>query len=121
MDIEPVSNLITEGKNAKLIICKVCNCKILKSNIGTFHTLNPDNGFLPNERQQTGGNEVPLGETLKYFWELDDVFQFENIGFSRDSKEKKYLTCADCERGILGFQDLITKKIYLAHKRVAYQ
>jgi len=111
-----------DGKNSKLIVCKACKCKILRPNNGTLQVLDSTMGFLPNERQQPSTSDASvLGETLKYYWVLTDVFQFDNIGFSRNNKEKKYLTCADCERGILGFQDLSTMKIYLAHKRIDYQ
>lgn len=48
------------------------------------------------------------------------MYTFENIGFSHTVENKKYLSCADCEVGPLGYHDLDTKDIYLAMSRVDY-
>ncbi len=37
------------------------------------------------------------GETLQYFWRVSQPVEFENVGFSRQVDNYKYLTCADCE------------------------
>ncbi|KAK9462058.1 Mss4-like protein [Lipomyces oligophaga] len=40
------------------------------------------------------------------FWVLSDPFEFENLGFSKSSDSGiKYLACADCDRGPLGYHD----------------
>ncbi|KAK9473206.1 uncharacterized protein V1510DRAFT_415413 [Dipodascopsis tothii] len=42
------------------------------------------------------------------FWVLADFFDFDNIGFTKttvveDGRHVKFLTCADCDRGPLGY------------------
>lgn len=60
------------------------------------------------------------------FWLLEDIFQFDNVGVSRDvdvdGRQIKYLTCADCEIGPIGWYAADDKKaIYLCvNERVAY-
>jgi hypothetical protein len=53
------------------------------------------------------------------------MMDFENIGFSRDLEGKqKYLTCADCEKPIMGVHFLSEEekdKFYLATSRVRYE
>ncbi|KAK9323940.1 Mss4-like protein [Lipomyces orientalis] len=40
------------------------------------------------------------------FWVLEDPFDFDNLGFSKSSSAGvKYLACADCDRGPLGYHD----------------
>ncbi|KAK9455553.1 Mss4-like protein [Dipodascopsis uninucleata] len=40
------------------------------------------------------------------FWILSDPFDFDNLGFSKSSADGvKYLACADCDRGPLGYHD----------------
>jgi guanine nucleotide exchange factor len=51
-----------------------------------------------------------------------DMFDFENIAFAHTVGDFKYLTCADCEREVLGVQLLTApgKPIYLCCSRVKY-
>ena len=50
-----------------------------------------------------GNQTTEKGQTLKYFWFLTDMLEFENIGFTLPVEGKyKYLTCADCEKPCLG-------------------
>lgn len=56
------------------------------------------------------------------FWKVGDIFDFHNVGFTRTQQAKpntKYLTCADCEQGVLGIQTG-PKSIYLCHDRIKY-
>lgn len=64
----------------------------------------------------------PAGDTLTRFWLLTDMFHFENVGFSKTIEEKvKYLICADCERGPIGWHDLTNRtEFFLAAERVHY-
>ena len=36
------------------------------------------------------------------FWLVDDMFKFENIGFLKTVANAKFMTCADCEKEVLG-------------------
>ena len=53
------------------------------------------------------------GEDCTSFWTVDDMFTFENVGFSKDVGDIKYLICADCEVGPLGWHDIKDKKSFL--------
>lgn len=49
---------------------------------------------------------------------VDDMYTFENMGFSNTLKNRKYLVCADCEHGPIGFMTNEDKKSYVALDRV---
>lgn len=59
-------------------------------------------------------------ELLKDYWLVDDMFTFENIGFSNSVQNTKYLICADCEMGPVGYHDVTTRKCFVALKRVKH-
>lgn len=59
-------------------------------------------------------------EALKQFWQVNDMFTFENIGFSNTVKNTKYLICADCEMGPVGYHDIVSKICFIALKRVKH-
>ena len=60
-------------------------------------------------------------EIYKDYWKVDDMFNFENIGFSNTIGNYKYLICADCEMGPIGYHDLSTKRNYVALGRVKHE
>jgi hypothetical protein len=49
------------------------------------------------------------------------MFDFDNLGFSKTVKDVKYLICADCEIGPIGWHSLETKKSYVAVSRVKHE
>ena len=53
------------------------------------------------------------GEDLVDFWTVSDMFAFENVGFSKNVGSIKYLICADCEVGPLGWHDTKDSTMYL--------
>jgi len=60
-------------------------------------------------------------ESIEKFWLVVDMFTFDNVGFTKTLENIKFLICADCEIGPIGYQDLNdTKNLYVAHSRVAY-
>ena len=62
------------------------------------------------------------GETLKSHWLVPDMFAFENVGFSMTVDSIKYLACADCECGPIGWHDINDKtKYYIAVERVEHR
>lgn len=71
----------------------------------------------PKQSPADGAQEE---EELKDYWQVDNMFNFENIGYSNTVDGRKFLVCADCESGPLGWQDLETKSSYLAVQRVKY-
>lgn len=55
--------------------------------------------------------EIP-GEVVRDFWLIRDMFTFENVGVSNAVNNLKYLTCADCEIGPIGYHDMSKKDEY---------
>lgn len=97
--------------NSHKIYCNTCDCFILKAGLAETTKLEQ---LLPN---MTNGTE----ESVEFYWKLTDMMKFENVGFSR-SKDGgvKYLLCADCERGPIGFQ-AGPALFYIAADRVRYK
>ena len=59
------------------------------------------------------------GDALSSHWLVDDMYTFENVGFTNDVGRVKYLICADCEIGPIGWHSLDDKKsFYIALERV---
>lgn len=68
-------------------------------------------------------NEASEGEseTLCDYWMVDNMYTFENLGFSNTVNNIKYLICADCEIGPIGWHDINDQKaFYIAVKRVQH-
>lgn len=78
--------------------------------------------FLPSvtEKQEIGKD--PSGDKLTLQWLVADMFHFENVGFSKTVNNcEKYLVCADCEMGPIGWTNVTNKsEIYVAAERVDY-
>lgn len=91
--------------NLTNIRCSVCNCLILRPQLGSRRIVEVT---LPGDVQSTE------------FWKIDDVYSFDNIAVSHPFEDKKLLTCAECERGVLGFIELPSNISYLAVDRVSY-
>lgn len=60
-------------------------------------------------------------ESISDYWLVEDMYTFENIAVSNTVDNVKYLSCADCERGPVGWYDLSTKKSYIALSRVKHE
>lgn len=75
--------------------------------------------FLPHMKKKSEKSAAEDGETIEDFWIVDDMFTFENVGFSNTVQNIKYLICADCEIGPVGFHDTRdTKAFYIAQSRI---
>ncbi|RZC36030.1 sister chromatid cohesion protein DCC1, partial [Asbolus verrucosus] len=78
-------------------------------------------GFqLPLIKQHKFNESNPETETVSLFWSVNDMFVFQNVGFSHAVGTNKYLACADCEAGPIGYHDLTNKKSYVALSRVKH-
>lgn len=81
--------------------------------------------FLPSMRKKSGLSSTEGsvdGDTLTAHWLVDDMFSFENVGFTKDVGRIKYLICADCEIGPIGWHCLDDKKkYYIALDRVNHE
>ena len=60
---------------------------------------------LESFTKETAGQK----ETVKGFYRVGDMFDFDNLGFTNTVNTIKYLSCADCDVGPIGYHDLTTK------------
>ncbi|KAF4521590.1 hypothetical protein B566_EDAN001310 [Ephemera danica] len=77
---------------------------------------------LPSMRKKqdaAAATDVDL-ETVKHFWLVPNMFTFENIGFTHTVGDIKYLACADCDVGPIGWSDTKSQQSYIALNRVRY-
>ena len=75
--------------------------------------------FLPYMHKKSEAQAPGDGETVKECWLVNDMFTFENVGFSNTVGTTKYLICADCEIGPVGWHDVQDQKsFYIALNRV---
>ncbi|KAK7202413.1 Mss4-like protein [Myxozyma melibiosi] len=131
-EYKQVAEAIGEGAvNAHKLYCPFNNCSslILSPGVGvlTRKPKIPKESFpsraIEEEKEQ---EEEEEGDDL--FWVLTDPFQFDNLGFSKSSTTGiKYLACADCDRGPLGYHDANVieqggqAEYLLSAKRVLYK
>lgn len=73
---------------------------------------------LPLMVQKFSETNAVQKENVNQFWAVNTLYDFENMGFSNTVGTIKYLVCADCEMGPVGYYDLSTKKCYVALSRV---
>eukprot|EP00051_Salpingoeca_urceolata_P029643 m.7133 g.7133 ORF g.7133 m.7133 type:complete len:163 (+) comp2822_c0_seq1:255-743(+) len=109
-------------KNTKAIVCKRCGSKIIALQVCELTQQERDLPKLAvsKEAMQTG---VPETSPVTDCWLLRNMMDFDNVGFSHAVGDLKYLTCADCELGPLGWQDrsITPPEFYVAFDRVAYK
>ncbi|XP_046549475.1 guanine nucleotide exchange factor MSS4-like [Haliotis rubra] len=111
-------DLIENGKNKTKICCKRCPSLVLSPNQAT---LTEKEFFLPYMYKKKVESQPHDGETLTDYWLVEDMFTFDNVGFSNTVGSIKYLICADCEIGPIGWHDLTNKKaFYIAVDRVQH-
>ncbi|EDX04213.1 guanine nucleotide exchange factor MSS4 homolog [Drosophila simulans] len=113
------SEQITDGKNKSNVRCQFCNSLMLKAQEGTYNQEEVDVPLMMQKQDRTA--DSLNSEPLKDFWLVKDMMTFENIGFSNTVDGRKFLVCADCERGPVGYHDLSTRHCYLALKRVVHK
>ncbi|XP_028262477.1 guanine nucleotide exchange factor MSS4 [Parambassis ranga] len=114
------SDLVSEeGKNIKSVLCRRCGSKVLCPEMAV---LTEKELFLPAMQKKPGLSSTEGsvdGDTLTAHWFVDDMFTFENVGFTNNVGRIKYLICADCEIGPIGWHCLDDKKsFYIALERV---
>ncbi|KAJ1348908.1 hypothetical protein KIN20_004315 [Parelaphostrongylus tenuis] len=73
--------------------------------------------MLPLCRQEK--NVATQKEAVTGFWIVKDMYDFENVGFTKSDEGVKYLVCADCEYGPIGFLDAESKLHYVSNARVS--
>lgn len=117
---DDVKVLLTESqKNNKSVCCERCDSLVLKAGSASFSQIE---FFLPHMKKKSENQQPGDGETLNEFWLVNDMCTFENVGFSNNVNTIKYLTCADCEVGPIGWCDVRDRtKFYVAVDRVLYK
>nr|XP_057911879.1 guanine nucleotide exchange factor MSS4 [Doryrhamphus excisus] len=127
MDLNPQAkdsidraDLVSEdGKNRKSVLCQRCGSKVLCPGMAVFAEREL---ILPSMRKKSSLSSTDGsvdGDTLSAHWLVGEMFDFENVGFTNDVGRIKYLICADCEIGPIGWHCLDDKRsYYVAIERV---
>jgi len=118
-DLDTTDLINEEQKNAKNLACLRCDSKILPLNMGAFQTDTEKSLHVMHKKQEDAGIKK---ETMKQFYVVNDMYDFDNIGFTKavDNNTIKYLICADCEVGPLGWHCISSKKNFVALARVKH-
>ncbi|XP_013105931.1 guanine nucleotide exchange factor MSS4 homolog [Stomoxys calcitrans] len=107
---------VLNNKNKQDVHCQFCHSLVLKAQQGIYEVKQFDLPLI-HQKNTKDINTIET-ESLEDFWVIDDMFTFENIGFSNTVDKRKFLICADCEMGPVGYHDIETKKCFVALKRV---
>nr|CAR63571.1 hypothetical protein [Angiostrongylus cantonensis] len=111
---ESTSNVTEGSSNKHRLVCGICGSVVLLAGAGRWS--NRD-AMLPLCRQEK--NVVTQKEAVFGFWIVRDMYDFEYVGFTNSAEGVKYLACADCEFGPIGFLDAETKLHYVSHARIS--
>ncbi|KAL1449580.1 hypothetical protein WDU94_002072 [Cyamophila willieti] len=128
IEIPPKETLINEkGRNKTNVFCVRCPSKILNPRVSKHKSIEFSLPIMKQRRRteiKEGSGEVEeqdaVKETCNDFWQVDDIYTFENVGFTNTISGFKYLACADCEMGPIGYYDPDSKLSYVALTRVKY-
>ncbi|XP_053560714.1 guanine nucleotide exchange factor MSS4 [Bombina bombina] len=110
-----------DGKNVRAVLCQRCGCRVLSAGVAKLARREL---ILPLMKKKSSLKEDahPDGDLLVEHWLVHDMFIFENVGFTNDVGKVKYLVCADCEVGPIGWHSLEEKNnFYVALDRVSYE
>ncbi|CAI9535425.1 unnamed protein product [Staurois parvus] len=110
-----------DGKNSRAVLCQRCGCRVLSEGMAT---LAKRELLLPRMKKKSSLAEdsSPDSELLVEHWLVHDMFTFENVGFTKDVGSVKFLVCADCEVGPIGWHSLEEKtNFYVALERVRHE
>jgi hypothetical protein len=109
------------NRNKKKVKCVRCDSYILQPNSCTFKRLDSfvEVPSMMQKKDLATSNKIE-NESLNEFWLVNDMHTFENVGFTNSVSDRKYLICADCEIGPIGFQIINTNEFYVCLKRVKH-
>ncbi|XP_061869424.1 guanine nucleotide exchange factor MSS4 [Colius striatus] len=108
-----------QGRNLKAVLCLRCGSRVLLPGAATFALREL---LLPAMRKKAAAAAGGGGDLVREHWLVRDMFSFENVGFTRDVGNVKFLVCADCEAGPIGWHCLDDKdSFYVALERVAHE
>jgi hypothetical protein len=110
-----------DSTNAVSICCSRCGSIVVRANMAHYcSTRWFDLPVMDIVRSAVMSDAVDK-ERIDRWWIVEDMFTFENVGYTHAVDGVKYLTCADCEMGPIGFVDAETKHNYVALSRVVHQ
>ncbi|BFZ63203.1 hypothetical protein YB2330_004323 [Saitoella coloradoensis] len=121
--VAPFTINLGEDVNLYDVYCPYClKSIILKAGVGK----KVERDAAPLSRVSDADKPEPSApsEATAHFWEVNDPFAFENLGFSKDDPARpnlKYLACADCDKGPLGYADRAANEYLLAVEMVGYK
>lgn len=111
----------SNSTNKQNVHCTRCSSLILRKNQGQFCCQTFDIPLPAQSKAELQKSNIQ-SEPLSHYWVVNDIYTFENIGFTNATNQKKYLICADCEIGPLGFMNVDNQKeIFLAIERVKHE
>ena len=88
----------SEQKNATKLVCPKCSCTV-------FAPLKANLYKNPFQHTLKALKLSDLDNIPSHIYKVKDMMEFENIGFTLAKDGIKYLICADCEVGPLGWFD----------------
>lgn len=101
-------------KNKKKIKCLRCDSFILQPDSCVFTKLETSMS-IPSMKQKKDLANSSAGissDLLNDFWLVNEMYTFENVGFTNTVENKKYLICADCEIGPIGVQNIENPNLF---------
>ncbi|KAI7881439.1 Mss4-like protein [Lichtheimia hyalospora FSU 10163] len=126
---DPLKEIVdpNTNKNVAHILCPIntCRCVIIRKGAATL-VERVDNKLALPEHVLQGSTEQLDDENAEgrtYFWHLGNMMDFENVGFSKTVDTTKYLSCADCDAGPIGYHDTQSdpKEFLVNVRRARYQ
>ncbi|CAK5066143.1 unnamed protein product [Meloidogyne enterolobii] len=114
----------TDKMNINQILCNRCGSIILQK-MAAHYQHGETSKHLPLPFQKTKHkNELPKNletEEFNKWWIVGNMFTFENVGFTHSFDGCKFLACADCEIGPIGFVCPDSNNCFVSVERVEYK
>ncbi|KAL0861722.1 hypothetical protein ABMA27_009201 [Loxostege sticticalis] len=113
---EAQKDYVEDGKNKLLVKCKFCGSKILEKKTAKYVAIEKELPLMQQDANRKDG-EVQK-EMINEYFHVENMYIFENIGFTHPVDNYKYLICADCDAGPVGYYELDSKHSYVALSRI---
>lgn len=115
-------NLVTEGgKNRLSVVCVRCDSVVLRESAADLCDTREFDLPQMTVKAAAAANGPIATDRLRRWWTVADMFSFENVGYSHAVDGVKFLTCADCEIGPIGFVDPQSKLNFVALDRIRHK
>ncbi|KAJ9075136.1 hypothetical protein DSO57_1039042 [Entomophthora muscae] len=117
--------LTEDSQNANAIVCSFtgCNSLILRAEKGKLGSKKLPEGCPTELALELSDSSEPCNNGEQKVWELASAMDFENVGVSKNvpNTDAKFLLCADCDRGPVGFMLPPMGPAYLFANKVLYK